>query len=97
MSNNTDEIGIEWVNNKGKEDGPEEVLFLWKSIESSLWTSGNNISVFVPSVEVNDIPNSKKSVWNNNKDVCKSYFGSSAGLILIEENYEEADSNKSWD
>ena len=57
MSNNADEVSVESVDNTGDEEGPEEVLFLWESVVSSLFSSGNDLSAFVPGVEVDDIPN----------------------------------------
>ena len=67
MSNNADEISVDGVNNAGDEEGPEEVLFLWESVVSSLFSSGNNFSGFVPSVEVDDIPNSDGWVVDDNE------------------------------
>jgi len=58
MSDNADEISVDGINNASNEEGPEEVLFLWESVVSSLFSSSNNFSVFVPGVEVDDIPDS---------------------------------------
>ena len=57
VSDNADEVSVEAVNNNCDEQGPEEVLFLRKSVVSSLFSSSNDLSVFVPGVEVDDIPN----------------------------------------
>ena len=96
VSNNADEISVEAVNDDGGKDGPEEVLFLGKSVVSGLFSSGNNLSRFVPGVEVDDIPNSKEGVWNNNENVSGSYVSSGAGVVRVEEFDKEAGSNNCW-
>jgi hypothetical protein len=62
VSDNADEVSVEAVDDDGDKDGPEEVLFLGKFVVSGLFSSGNNVSVFVPGVEVDDIPDSKEGV-----------------------------------
>jgi hypothetical protein len=61
-----------------------------------LFSSGNNVSVFVPGVEVDDIPDSKEGVWNDNENVSSSNVGSWATVVRVEEFYEEAGSNNCW-
>ena len=97
MSNNADEISVDGVNNAGDEEGPEEVLFLWESVVSGLFSSGNNFSVFVPGVEVDDIPNSDGWVGDDNENVCSSNFTSVAMVVRVEESNKEAGSNNCWD
>ena len=96
VSDNADEVSVEAVDDDSDEDGPEEVLFLGKFVVSSLFSSGNNISVFVPGVEVDDIPNSKEGVWNNNENVSGSYVSSGAGVVRVEEFDKEAGSDNCW-
>ena len=96
VSDNADEVSVEAVDDDGGEDGPEEVLFLGKSVVSGLFSSGNNLSRFVPGVEVDDIPNSKEGVWNNNENVSGSYVSSGAGVVRVEEFDKEAGSNNCW-
>jgi len=69
VSDNADEVSVEAVNDNCDEQGPEEVLFLGKSVVSSLFSSGNDLSVFVPGVEVDDIPNGKGGVGDDNENV----------------------------
>jgi len=96
VSDNADEVGVEAVNNDGNKDGPEEVLFLWKLVVSGLFSSGNNVSIFVPGVEVDDIPDSNEGVWNDNKDVSSSNVSSGATVVRVEELHKEAGSNNCW-
>ena len=96
-SDNAEEVGVEAVDDNCDEQGPEEVLFLWESIVSSLFSSSNNFCSFVPSVEVYDIPNSDGWVGNDNENVCSSNFTSVAMVIRVEESNKEAGSNNCWD
>ena len=97
MSNNADEVSIERIDDNGGENGPEEVLFLGKSVVSSLFSSGNDFSTLVPGVEVDDIPDSEEGVRDDNLDVSSSNFSSSGGVVSVEESNKEAGSNNSWD
>ena len=96
VSVNADEVGVEAVNDNCDEQGPEEVLFLGKSVVSSLFSSGNDLSVFVPGVEVDDIPNSKGGVWDDNENVSISHSWSGAGVVRVEEFDKEAGSDNCW-
>ena len=96
VSDNADEVSVEAVDDDGGEDGPEEVLFLGKSVVSGLFSSSNNLSRFVPGVEVDNIPNSKEGVWNNNENVSGSYVSSWAGVVRVEEFDKEAGSDNCW-
>ena len=84
MSNNTDEISVEGVNNAGDEEGPEEVLFLRKSVVSSLFSTSKDFSIFVPGIEIDDIPNSKEGIGNNDHNVCTSDVSSGGMVIRVE-------------
>jgi len=57
VSNNADEISVEGIDNAGDEKGPEEVLFLGKSVVSGLFSSSNDLTALVPGIEIDDIPN----------------------------------------
>ena len=96
VSDNADEVGVEAVNNNCDEQGPEEVLFLGKSVVSSLFSSGNDFSAFVPGVEVDDIPNSKGGVWDDNENVGISNSSSGAVVVRVEEFDKEAGSDNCW-
>jgi len=96
VSDNADEVSVEAVDDDGGENGPEEVLFLGKSVVSGLFSSGNDLTRFVPGVEVDDIPNSKEWVWNDNENVSGSYVSSWAGVVRVEEFDKEAGSDNCW-
>jgi hypothetical protein len=57
---NANEVGIESIDGKGKEYGPEDELFLGLLDVTDLWLSEHNISVLVPELEVENIPNGKE-------------------------------------
>ena len=97
MSDNADEVSVERIDNTSNEKGPEEVLFLGKSIISSLFTSGNNFSTLVPGVEVDDIPDSNKGVWNNHENVSGSDVSSGWTVVRVEEFDKETGSDDCWD
>ena len=96
VSDNADEVGVEAVNDNCDEQGPEEVLFLWESVVSGLFSSGNDLSVFVPGVEVDDIPKGKGGVWDNNENVWVSNSSSGAVVVRVEEFDKEAGSDNCW-
>ena len=97
MSNNTDEISVESVNDASDEEGPEEVLFLGKSVVTGLFTSSQNFSVFVPGIEIDNIPNGKQGVWNNDHDVGTSNVSSGTVVVRVEEFNEHACGDDCWD
>ena len=96
MSDNADEVSVEAVDNNSNEEGPEEVLFLGKSVVSSLFSSGNDFSGFVPGVEVDDIPYGKGGVWDNNENVGSSNVSSGAMVVRVEEFDKETGSDNCW-
>jgi len=96
VSDNADEVSVEAVNDNCDEQGPEEVLFLGKSVVSSLFSSGNDLSVFVPGVEVDDIPNGKGGVGDDNENVWISNSCSGAVVVRVEEFHKETGSDNCW-
>ena len=96
MTDNADEVSVEAVDNNSNEEGPEEVLFLWKSVVSSCISSSHNFSGFVPCVEVDDIPYGKCGVWDNNENIGNSNVSSWAMVVRVEEFDKEAGTDNCW-
>jgi len=96
LSDNADEVSVEAVNNNSNEEGPEEVLFLGKFVGSSMFSSGSDISGFVPGIEVDDIPYGKGGVWDNNENVGNSNISSGAMVVRVEEFDKETSSDNCW-
>ena len=97
MSANTNEISIESINHACCEDRPEKILFLSQSVVSCLFTSSNNFSWLVPAVEIDDLPDGKKGVWDNHLDEWCSHKASSAMVVFVKPFDLETGSDNSWD
>jgi len=96
VGDNADEIGIETVDSQGKEDGPEDELLLGLLNVSKLWLSKHNISILVPKLEVENIPNGEEWEWNDHKDAGTSEWRSSFMGVVVEECGKHGSSNNGW-
>ena len=96
-SNYANEISVERINKSCWKNTPENVLLLSQGNVSTPFATGGNISRFKPGIKVSYLPDHKKSVWNNDLNVCSSDQSSCWCIISVEECYLESNTDNSWD